>query len=157
MKIAVFFNNMLFTPSENSYRFYLHKFLLFILLIANSGNYLHLSIVVHYKIVRTNNVLSVNIVLIKIRLLNGCHLIGTIKHSIHLYPNPTLYEIWKGRKKFGKRQIRTRVDHVKKHMPYHLYYWNFASLCNLNYPNHTLVGGVSVNRVGELWRQSPEE
>ncbi len=93
---------MLFTPSENSYRFYLHEFLLFILLIANSGNYLHLSIVVHYKIVRTNNVLSVNIVLIKIRLLKGCHLIGTIKHSIHLYPNPTLYEIWKGRKSLAK-------------------------------------------------------
>ncbi len=35
-------------------------FPLFILLIANSGNYLHLSIVVHYKTVRNNNVLSVN-------------------------------------------------------------------------------------------------
>ncbi len=30
------------------------------LLIANSGNYPHLSIVVHYKTVRNNNVLSVN-------------------------------------------------------------------------------------------------
>ncbi len=35
-------------------------FLLFMLRIANSGNYLHLSIVVHYKTVRNNNVLSVN-------------------------------------------------------------------------------------------------
>ncbi len=35
-------------------------FLLFLLLIANSGNYLHLSIIVHYKTVCNNNVLSVN-------------------------------------------------------------------------------------------------
>ncbi len=41
-------------------------FLLFILLIANSGNYLHLSIVVHYKTVRNNNVLRVNYRLIQI-------------------------------------------------------------------------------------------
>ncbi len=33
---------------------------IYILLIANIGNYLHLSIVVHYKTVRNNNVLSVN-------------------------------------------------------------------------------------------------
>ncbi len=42
------------------------RFLLFILLIANSGNYLHLSIVVHYKTVCNNNVLSVNYNLIQI-------------------------------------------------------------------------------------------
>ncbi len=35
-------------------------FLLFILIIANSGHYLHLGIVVHYKTVCDNNVLSVN-------------------------------------------------------------------------------------------------
>jgi len=35
-------------------------FLLFILIIANSGSYLHLGIVVHYKTVCYNNVLSVN-------------------------------------------------------------------------------------------------
>ncbi len=40
--------------------------MLFILLIANSGNYLHLSIVVHYKTVCSNNVLSVNYSLIQI-------------------------------------------------------------------------------------------
>ncbi len=34
--------------------------MLFILLIANSGNYLHLSIVVHYKTVCNNKLLSVN-------------------------------------------------------------------------------------------------
>ncbi len=33
---------------------------IFILLIANSGNYLHLGVVVHYKTVRNNNILSVN-------------------------------------------------------------------------------------------------
>ncbi len=33
---------------------------IYILLIANSGNYLHLSIVVHYKPVHNNNALSVN-------------------------------------------------------------------------------------------------
>ncbi len=33
---------------------------IYILLIANSGNYLHLIIVVHYKTVRNNNVSSVN-------------------------------------------------------------------------------------------------
>ncbi len=33
---------------------------IYILLIANSGNYLHLSFVVHNKTVRNNNVLSVN-------------------------------------------------------------------------------------------------
>ncbi len=50
-----------FTLSANSYRFCLQlDFLLFILLIANSGNYLHLSIVVHYKTVCSNNLLSVN-------------------------------------------------------------------------------------------------
>ncbi len=32
---------------------------IFILLIANSGNYLHLGVVVHYKTVRNNNLLSV--------------------------------------------------------------------------------------------------
>ncbi len=26
---------------------------------------------------------------------------------------PMQYEIWKGRKKFGKRRVRTRVDRVK--------------------------------------------
>ncbi len=54
---------MLFTLSANNYIFTLLKkqaFLLFILLIANSGNYLHLSIVVYYKTVRNNNILSVN-------------------------------------------------------------------------------------------------
>ncbi len=34
--------------------------MLFLLLIENSGNYLHLSIVVHYKTVCNNNILSVN-------------------------------------------------------------------------------------------------
>ncbi len=33
---------------------------IYILLIANIGNYMHLSIVVHYKTLRNNNVLSVN-------------------------------------------------------------------------------------------------
>ncbi len=66
MKIAVFFNDMLFTLSAISYRFYLHYVkiagfsAIYILLIVNSGIYLHLSIVVHYKTVRNNNVLSVN-------------------------------------------------------------------------------------------------
>ncbi len=50
-----------FTLSANSYIFCLQlDFLLFILFIANSGNYLHLSIVVHYKTVCSNNILSVN-------------------------------------------------------------------------------------------------
>ncbi len=56
---------MLFTLSANSYRLYLQyvkiaRFsAIYILLIANSGNYLHLGIVVHYKTVR-NSVLSAN-------------------------------------------------------------------------------------------------
>ncbi len=29
----------------------------------------------------------------------------------------------KGERKFGKRQIQTRVDRVKKHMPYYLRHW----------------------------------
>ncbi len=64
--------------------------MLFILLSANSKNYLHLSIVVHYKTVPNNNVLSVNYSFIQIRLLNECHLIGTIKPSP---PTITLYAI----------------------------------------------------------------
>ncbi len=67
---------MLFTLSANSNRCYLHqvqiaidsiytvkiaKKNICILLIANNGNYLHLSIVVHYKIVHNNNVLRVNL------------------------------------------------------------------------------------------------
>ncbi len=62
---AIYFTECLFTLSANSYRFYLHYVkiarvsAIYILLIANSGNYLHLSIVVHYKTV-CNNVLNVN-------------------------------------------------------------------------------------------------
>ncbi len=50
------FSDMLFTLSANSYWFYLHYDKIagisaIILRIANSDNYLHLSIVVHYKTV----------------------------------------------------------------------------------------------------------
>ncbi len=38
----------------------LQYFLLFITLIANSGKYMHLSIVVHYKTVCNTNILSAN-------------------------------------------------------------------------------------------------
>ncbi len=31
---------------------------------------------------------------------------------------------WKGRKKFGKRQILTRVDRIKKYALYHLRHWS---------------------------------
>ncbi len=56
----------------------------------NIGNYLHLKFVVHYKTVRSNNVFSVNYSFNSI-LLNGCHLIGTIKPSLH----PPEYYLWK--------------------------------------------------------------
>ncbi len=52
------------------------------LLIANSGNYLHLSIVVHYKKVCNNNLLRVNFNFNSNYYI--CHLIGTIKPSVHL-------------------------------------------------------------------------
>ncbi len=52
---------IVFTLSANSYRFCLQlDFLLFILLIANCGNYLRLRIVVHYKTECSNNILSEN-------------------------------------------------------------------------------------------------
>ncbi len=60
--------------------------------------------------------------------------------------------IWKGRKKFAKRLIRTRVDRVKMsrlcHRFYHLRHWSWwwaTVFCNVDQSNHTLVGGVSVN------------
>ncbi len=30
---------------------------------------------------------------------------------------PMRYDIWIGRKKLGKRRVRTRVDRIKKHAP----------------------------------------
>ncbi len=65
--IYIYLNNMLLTLCANSYKSYVHyvriarpSAIYTRLLIANSGNYLHLSIVVHYKTVRNNNLLSVN-------------------------------------------------------------------------------------------------
>ncbi len=56
----------------------------------------------------------------------------------------------KGEKKFGKRQVRTRVDRVKNTMvcalqsaPLKLR--THSRFYNVDYPNHTLVGGVRVN------------
>ncbi len=53
-------------------------------------------------------------------------------------------------KKFGKRRVRTRVDRVKKHVPYHQRPWNWCLISvffHVDYPNQTLVGRVSVNSV----------
>ncbi len=61
----------------------------------------------------------------------------------------------KGKKKFGKRRARTRVDRVKKHTPYHLLHWNDVkqeSFFSVGYPNHTLIGGVSVNSLCQQGR-----
>ncbi len=60
------------------------------------------------------------------------------------------YEIWKGKKKFAKRRIRIRVDHVKMSMthilPSHHWSWWWAIVFyNLDQPNHALMGGVNVN------------
>ncbi len=54
----------------------------------------------------------------------------------------------KGEKKFGKRRLRTLADRFKKHMPYHLCHLKLMlneSFFSVDYPNHTLVGRVSVN------------
>ncbi len=53
-------------------------FLLFMLLIANSGNYLHLSIVVHYK--TCNKLLSVNF-----NIDSNYYMDATLKPSLHLH------------------------------------------------------------------------
>ncbi len=56
----------------------------------------------------------------------------------------------KGGKKLGKRQIRTRVDCVKKHTLRHLRHVSEIDVLQtsyfiVNYLNHMLVGGASVN------------
>ncbi len=52
---------------------------------ANSEGYLPLIIVVHYKTVCNNNKLSINDLF---KLLNGCHIIGTIQPSLMLLSLP---------------------------------------------------------------------
>ncbi len=63
--VCFFVANVIFVPNLKSnpgpgVSSVFQNFQLFLLLIANSGNYLHLSIVVHYVTVCNNNVLSVN-------------------------------------------------------------------------------------------------
>ncbi len=54
----------------------------------------------------------------------------------------------KGEKKFSKRRIWTRVDRAEKHVPY-IYTTEtdveWVSFCSVDYPNHTLMGRVSVS------------
>ncbi len=56
----------------------------------------------------------------------------------------------KGGKKLGKRRIRTRVDHIKKHALRHLRHVSEidvqqTSFFIVNHLTHMLVGGASVN------------
>ncbi len=53
--------------------------------------------------------------------------------------------------KFAKRQIRTQVDRVQKEYDKHSTIYatgadDHTVLCNVDDPNHTLVGGVSIKR-----------
>ncbi len=62
------------------------------------------------------------------------------------------FEIWKGRKKSlpkGRFEPGSITSKGVWHTLYHLHHWSWqllAVLCNVDYPNHTLVGGVNVNR-----------
>ncbi len=114
-----------------SYRLYLHyvKIVRFSAIYitsynSNSGNYLHLSVVVHYKTVLNNNVLSVN-------FLCQCHHIGTIKPSLHLTLPDTfifnflLFPIFIENKFLSGaiKKVRQKAGlNVTKYAPYHLHH-----------------------------------
>ncbi len=131
----------MFTLSANSYRFCLQlDFLLFKLRIANSGNYLHLRIIVHYKIVITYWVKI--IILIKIAKWISPYwdnkslptptltLPDTLSSTFRLFTSlllkiyafATWYLIWKGREKSSaKCRFKMQVDHVKKRSLAHIF------------------------------------
>ncbi len=111
VQIAVFFNDMLCTLSANSYTFYLY----YVKIARFSAIYsylLHLSVVVHYKTVRNNNVLSVNYKALPVPTLTlpDTFIFNIVIISfILLNINDFLiqYEIWKVRQKSGSNSGRS--------------------------------------------------
>ncbi len=133
------------------------------LFIADSETYMHLSIVVHYKIVCNKVLCKLYIFLLK--LANLCYLYWDNK----FLPSPALtlpvtfifnfsiicFILLKKEKSFLFKSLakgRFELDLVKMknvlHTLNHLHHWrcHFAAVfCNAISRKHTLVGGVSVN------------
>ncbi len=139
------------------------------MLSANREGYLPLIIVVHYKTVCNNYILSINYLF---KLLNGCHLIGTIKPSLHLlltllinsllintcealnlqFSNisfifikkkntfPIWYVMGKGRRMSSAKGGFKLVYHRAPHILCHCFYSILCVFCNFVYSNQILVG-----------------